>query len=81
MEKTMYNIAIDWEEASGLIKSVLTDDYNSVCKDIKELQEKDSLDKIDKENLDFNVRIREAMKVVFEYYLTEDERKTLLALD
>jgi len=77
----MYNIAIDWEEASGLIKSVLTDDYNSVCKDIKELQEKDSLDKIDKENLDFNVRIREAMKVVFEYYLTEDERKTLLALD
>jgi len=77
----MYNIEIDWEVASGLVKRILLEDYVSLSRDIKDVQQKDSLDRIDKEDLDFNVRIRDAMKVVFEYYFSEDDRKEILALD
>jgi hypothetical protein len=74
----MYNIDIDWDVANGLVKTILQEDYDGICKDIEKL--KNMQEKLDfySDDLEFNIRIRDAMKIVFEYYFTDSERKKII---
>lgn len=74
----MYNIDIDWDVASGLVKTILKEDYETLCKDIDLLQSMQDRDTLDSDDLKFNTRIRDAMKIVFEYYFADHERKEIL---
>ena len=74
----MYTLKVDYETVDNIVKDVLTKDYIGLCSDIESLQATENLEPWAQEDLDFNIRIRDAMMIVFEYYLSVQERKDLL---
>lgn len=74
----MYTIQLEDEAVDSIVRSVLKEDYKGLCRDIESIQSKESLDRIDKEDLNFNVRIVKAMETVFEYYFSEHDLKQIL---
>ena len=59
------------EAVDGLMKSILIQDYNSLCADIRRLEDnQDKLKKYQLEDLKNNIRYRDAMEVMMEYYVS-----------
>lgn len=57
------------EAVDGLMHSILLNDYQSLCDDIRRLETKPELAKYQREDLDHNYRYRNAMEILLEYYI------------
>jgi hypothetical protein len=70
------NVVIDAEEASDLVALVLQDDYESLSQEIQRLtagRTMSTISAVDLEDLTNNIRFRDAMDVLLQYYLTHDD--------
>lgn len=76
----MYTIEMEYEQVDAIVKDVLKDDYKSICKNIEELRNKEDLAPFEQEDLNFDLKIRDAMRVVFQYYFSEREQEEIIGL-
>jgi hypothetical protein len=60
------------EAVDGLMRSILMQDYQGLCKDIDRLESVKELAKYQREDLDHNYRYRNAMETLLEYYVGFD---------
>ena len=57
------------DAVDSVMKSVLLDDYRSLCEDITRLSSSDKLARYQKEDLEHNLRYKQAMETILEYYI------------
>ena len=62
-------IELNDQAVDGLIKSMLIQDYKSLCEDIDRLETAKELANYQKEDLEHNYRYRNAMEIIMEYYV------------
>lgn len=74
-----YTIELEWDTVQGIVKQVLIDDFQKLSIDIEYLRSigERRMDH-QTEDLHFNERIRDAIAIVMEYYLSEDDRNEVL---
>lgn len=67
---------IDADEASELVSLVLQDDYERISQDINQLtagRRAPNISAVEMEDLTNNIRFRDAMDVLLQYYMTHDD--------
>jgi hypothetical protein len=70
-----YNLKVDFETISGLVKASLMDDYRSIEADVIALkQRKETLENYELSDLEYNKELLKSLEVVINYYTTADER-------
>jgi len=77
----MYNLRIDEESASALMRQMLLEDYNSMCMDIERLSKKAvsrDLETFESDDLAECMSFKAAFETLFEFYFTEEERKKII---
>jgi hypothetical protein len=57
------------EAVDGLMHSILLQDYQGLCGDIRRLESSKELAKYQQEDLEHNYRYRNAMETLLEYYV------------
>jgi hypothetical protein len=57
------------EAVDGLMHSILLQDYQGLCQDIKRLETMSAPAKYQQEDLNHNYRYRNAMEILLEYYV------------
>ena len=72
MKVELTNDAVD-----GLIKSILLEDYRSLCSDIQRLEEMQDRSKYQDEDLKNNYVYKNAMEKMLEYYIGYDWERDL----
>jgi hypothetical protein len=65
------------EAVDGLMRSILLQDYQGLCKDINRLETAKELARYQREDLDHNYRYRTAMETLLEYYVGFDWKEKL----
>ncbi len=65
------------DAVDGLIKSILLQDYKSLCEDINRLETAKELANYQKQDLEHNYRYRNAMETMMEYYVGVEWKKDL----
>lgn len=65
------------EAVDGLMKSILLQDYRSLCSDIENLESAKELKEYQQQDLEHNYRYRNAMEIMMEYYVGFDWRREL----
>lgn len=65
------------DAVDGLMKSILLQDYQSLCEDIDRLEKSKTLAEYQKQDLDHNYRYRNAMEILMEYYIGFDWKDQL----
>ena len=64
-------IELTSDAADEIFKSILIQDYKSLCADIRGLEDnQNKLKKYQIEDLENNIRYRDAMEVMMEYYVS-----------
>jgi hypothetical protein len=78
-EKPGANMIVELNDQAvdGLIKSLLVQDYKSLCSDIDNLESAQELKDYQKEDLEHNYRYRAAMETLLEYYVGFDWKNEL----
>jgi hypothetical protein len=64
----MYTIDVDYETLSKAMVDILIDDYRAVVKDIEDLNSIKNLKDYQKQDLEYNIKIKKALKKVIKYY-------------
>ena len=67
---------IDADEASELVSLVLQDDYERISQDINRItagRRVPNISAVEMEDLTNNIRFRDAMDVLLQYYMTHDD--------
>lgn len=62
-------VELSSDAVDAVMKSVLLQDYRYLCKDILVLSANDNLSDYQKEDLEHNLRYKEAMETILEYYI------------
>lgn len=62
-------IDLNNEAVDGLIKSILIQDYKTLCSDINNLESAAELPEYKQEDLAHNHRYKNAMEILMEYYV------------
>ena len=57
------------EAVDGLMRSILLNDYKSLCSDIKRLEDMDNRSDYQTKDLENNIEYRAAMEKMMEYYI------------
>lgn len=65
------------DAVDGLMKSILLEDYRSLCSDITNLESAQELRDYQKKDLEHNYRYRNAMEIMMEYYVGFDWKREL----
>ena len=81
INKMKYNIELDTEAMDAIFRTILVEDYHSLCRDIKSLKKERKtigLKEYQIEDLSDNIRYRDAMKVLIGYYFAHEEAQTIL---
>lgn len=81
INKMKYNIELDAEAMDAIFRSILVEDYNSLCRDIKALKKERKaigLKEYQVEDLSDNIRYRDAMKILIGYYFPHSEAQEIL---
>jgi hypothetical protein len=65
------------EAVDGLMHSILLQDYQGLCEDIKRLEIMSAPAKYQQEDLNHNYRYRNAMEILLEYYVGFDWKEKL----
>jgi hypothetical protein len=65
------------EAVDGLMHSILLQDYQGLCEDIKRLEAMSAPAKYQQEDLNHNYRYRNAMEILLEYYVGFDWKEKL----
>ncbi len=65
------------DAVDGLIKSILLQDYKSLCEDIDRLETAEELRDYQRQDLEHNYRYRNAMETMMEYYVGFEWKKDL----
>lgn len=65
------------DAVDGLMKSILIQDYKSLCSDIENLESAKQLAEYQKQDLEHNYRYRNAMQTLMEYYVGFDWQQQL----
>jgi hypothetical protein len=77
----MYNLKIDEESASALMRQMLQEDYIGICMDTERLSKKAvsrDLETFESEDLAECMSFKAAFETLFNYFLTEEERKKII---
>ena len=86
----MYKITISNDTADSLMRDMLIQDFRRVKAEIRELESKldnklnsetENLDACEAEDLIFNINVRDALKVLLEYYLPLSEAYEIINED
>jgi hypothetical protein len=72
MQVELTNEAVD-----GLMKSILIQDYKSLCSDIENLESSQELRDYQRQDLEHNHRYKNAMEILMEYYVGFDWKNEL----
>jgi hypothetical protein len=62
-------VELNGEAVDGIVKSILIQDYKTLCSDISNLESAKELPKYKQEDLEHNYRYRSAMETLLEYYV------------
>jgi hypothetical protein len=62
-------VELNNEAVDGIVKSILLQDYKSLCSDIENLESAKELPQYKREDLEHNYRYRDAMEILLEYYV------------
>jgi hypothetical protein len=62
-------VELNGEAVDGLIKSILIQDYKSLCSDINNLESAQELPEYKQQDLAHNYRYKNAMEILMEYYI------------
>ena len=65
------------DAVDALMKSILIQDYKSLCSDIENLESAKQLAEYQKQDLEHNYRYRNAMQTLMEYYVGFDWQQQL----
>lgn len=65
------------EAVDGLMKSILLQDYRSLCSDIENLESAKELKEYQQQDLEHNREYKTAMEKLMEYYIGFDWRREL----
>lgn len=65
------------EAVDGLMKSILLQDYRSLCSDIENLESAKELKEYQQQDLEHNREYKTAMEKLMEYYVGFDWRREL----
>ena len=57
------------DAVDSVMRSVLLQDYRYLCEDITRLSSSDNLAEYQKEDLEHNLRYKQAMETILEYYI------------
>jgi len=67
------NVDLDQEQASYLVGEILKEDYPFLCQEVRSLHQKQNLKPHEAVDLQRNIEVRNAMKVLLTYYLTHND--------
>lgn len=70
-------VELTGDAVDGLMKSILLEDYRSLCSDIANLESAQELRDYQKKDLEHNYRYRNAMEIMMEYYVGFDWKREL----
>jgi hypothetical protein len=70
-------VELNNEAVDGIVKSILLQDYKSLCSDIANLESTQDLPRYKKEDLEHNYRYRAAMETLLEYYVGFDWKNNI----
>jgi len=62
-------IDLNNEAVDGIVKSILIQDYKSLCSDIINLESAKELPEYKQQDLEHNYRYRNAMEILLEFYV------------
>lgn len=62
-------VELNNEAVDGIVKSILIQDYKSLCEDIDRLESAKQLAEYQQQDLEHNYRYRNAMEIMMEYYI------------
>ena len=69
----MYNLKLDAEMVDKIFKDVLVQDYKRVCKFINEVQDPETLEDYQKEDLENDKHFKSGFEILIDYYFVIDE--------
>jgi len=75
------NMEIDLEDADNLVAQILKEDFEFVCKELRELKHNmGNLRDFEIEDFKRNAEIHDAMKILLGYYMTKNDYNEFMEL-
>jgi len=75
----MYTVNIDPESMDKIIVEVLTQDYDSVMKELTELKSRENLPEYQNEDVKFLSRVLPAFETILNYYMVQSQAAKLVS--
>lgn len=72
-----YSIDIEYDQVDTLVRKVLIEDYEQMCRNVDELLAKDELRPHEKEDLDYYMRVRDSIRGLSSYYFNHVDQAAI----